>query len=148
MHFVVAYDGTPITDTALDRARTLAEAVDGAVTAVTVVPHGNTDYARERGWIGDGEPWDRDGILERLRDSVDSVAPTATFEYELVDRYAPRGKVGRVLRTTAQAADVDVLVIGTENAGRVFTTLTTVTQSVATGTYDLHVVRTVVPRFR
>ncbi|MGM0397713.1 MAG: universal stress protein [Halobacteriota archaeon] len=143
MHFVVAYDGTPITDAALARARTVAEGVDGAVTAVTILPQGNTAYARERGWIGDDEPWERDSILDGLRNSVDSVAPSATFVFRMVDRYAPRGKIGRVLRTTAETADVDVLVIGTENAGRVFTTLTTVTQSVANGTYDLHVVRSV-----
>lgn len=141
MQFVVAFDGTPVSKTALDRAETLSVAVDGDVTAVTIIPFGNAQYARERGWIDQGEPYSRETVLETLRASVESVAPTAAFSYRPVDRYAPRGKIGRVLRTAAQQMDVDVLTIGTENAGRVFTALSTVTRSVAGGSYDLYVVR-------
>jgi nucleotide-binding universal stress UspA family protein len=141
MQFVVAFDGTPVAKTALGRAETLSAAVNGEVTALTVIPADNAQYARDRGWLDEEEPYSRKSVLDTLRDSVASVAPTATFSYRPVDRYAPRGKIGRVLRTAAEEENVDVLTIGTENAGRVFTALSTVTRSVSVGSYDLYVVR-------
>ena len=148
MQFVVAFDGTPVSKTALDRAETLSEAVGGNLTAITVIPLGNAQYARDRGWLDEGEQYSRESIIEPLRASVESVAPTARFSYQPVDRYAPRGKIGRVLRTAAEEVGVDVLTIGTENAGRVFTALSTVTRSVAVGSYDLFVVRETDTEFR
>ena len=141
MHFVVAYDGTPISRTALARAETLAAGVDGKVKAVTVLPDGNARYARERGWLDESEPWDEAAILETLAESVAAVAPDATFESHRVDKYAPRGAIGRALKKTAERDGVDVLAIGSENAGRVLTALTTVTRSVGSGTYDVLLVR-------
>ncbi|MFB6132159.1 MAG: hypothetical protein ABEJ44_01980 [Halanaeroarchaeum sp.] len=38
-------------------------------------------------------------------------------------------------------ANVDVMVIGSDNPGRVFRSLATVTRSVAWGSYDMFVVR-------
>lgn len=148
MQFVVAFDGTPVSKTALSRAATLAAAVEGDVTAVTVIPAGNAQYARDRGWLDETEQYSRESVLDALRASVESVAPTAGFSYRPVDRYAPRGKIGRVLRTAAEEVGVDVLTIGTENAGRVFTALSTVTRSVAGGPYDLYVVRETDAGFR
>ena len=141
MRFVVAYDGTPIAEAALDRAVTLADAIEGDVATVTVLPRHNREYARGRNWIGDDEPWDEDEIVENLRTSVSSIAPGATFHYRTVERFATRGKIGHILRRSTQELDVDVLVIGSENAGRVFSALTTVTRSVSQGPYDLYVVR-------
>jgi len=141
MHFVVAYDGTPLSRTALDRAETLAAGVDGRVTAVTILPDGNTRYARERGWLDDGTSWDETAVLETLAESVTAVAPDAAFDYRMVDTYAPRGAIGRALKQTAERDGVDVLAIGSDNAGRVLTSLTTVTRSVGSGTYDLLLVR-------
>lgn len=148
MKFVVAYDGGPMAETALDRAATLADGVDGTVTAITVLPRGNTRYAREQGWIEGDEPWSRERIVDDLRRSVDGIVPTASFEYREVERYAPRGKIGHALRQATDEEAADVLVIGTENTGRIFTTLTTVTRSVAQGTSDLFVVREAAPEFR
>lgn len=141
MKFVVAYDGGPMAETALDRAATLADGVDGTVTAITVLPRDNARYAREQGWIEADEPWSQEQIVGDLRRSIEIIAPTASFEYREVERYAPRGKIGRALKRATDEEGADVLVIGTENAGRVFTTLTTVTRSVAQGTFDLFVVR-------
>ncbi|AKH97808.1 universal stress protein [Halanaeroarchaeum sulfurireducens] len=141
MRFVVAYDGTPIAEAALDRAVTLADAIEGDVATVTVVPRHNKEYARGRDWIAEEEPWDEDEIVENLRASVSSIAPEAMFRYRMVERFATRGKIGHILRRSAQELDVDVLVIGSENAGRVFSALTTVTRSVSQGSYDIYVVR-------
>lgn len=148
MEFVVAFDGTPVSKTALDRAVQLADGVGGEVTAISIVPAGNAQYARQHGWVDEEDTYSRDAVLDTLRESVESVAPNASFVHQSVDRYAPRGKIGRVLKTEAEASGVDVLVIGTANAGRVFTALTTVTRSVANGAYDLYVVRETDPRFR
>lgn len=148
MKFVVAYDGGPMAETALDRAATLADGVDGTVTAITVLPRGNARYAREQGWIEEDEPWSQEQIVDDLRRSVETIAPTASFERREVERYAPRGKIGRALKRATDEEGADVLVIGTENAGRVFTTLTTVTRSVAQGSFDLFVVREMATEFR
>lgn len=147
MRFVVAYDGTPISRTALARASTLADGVDGSVVVVSVIPVRNANYARERGWIGPNEEWDRDRVVDWLRETAGAIAPEATFAYRTVDRWAPRGKIGRVLRTLATTENVDALAVGSENAGRVVTVLSSVTQSVAYGSYDLYVVRSVDPVF-
>lgn len=141
MQFVVAYDGSVISATALVRAARLADGVDGAVTAVTVLPSQNAQYARDRGWLDSGEPWERKRVVGSLRGEVNSIVSGTKFTYRMVDRYAPRGKIGRVLRTTAEEEGVDVFVIGTENAGRIFSSMTTVTHSVSSGDYDLFVVQ-------
>lgn len=143
MQFVVAFDGSEISRSALSRAATLAAGVDGSVTALTVVPSGNKEYARHRGWIASDESWDRETVVRRIRESVEAVTEEATFTYRMVDKYAPRGTIGRVLRNDAEAADVDAFVLGSENAGRIFTSLTTVSRSVAAGAFDIYVVRTI-----
>ncbi|MFW5918587.1 MAG: universal stress protein [Halanaeroarchaeum sp.] len=148
MEFVVAFDGTPVSKTALDRTVQLADGVDGDVTAISVVPAGNAQYARQRGWVDAEDTYSLDAVVDTLRESVKSIAPNAAFVSQSVDRYAPRGKIGRVLRTAASESGVDVLVIGSANAGRVFTAVSTVTRSVANGSYDLYVVREIDSRFR
>jgi len=141
MNFVVAYDGRELSKAALARGAALAEGVDGRVLAVTIVPEKNGDYARERGWLDEDAAWDEDAVVEALTDSVADIAPTAAFTYRLVDKYAPRGTIGHALRTMATEEDIDVLVVGSENAGRVVTVLSSIAQSVAYGSYDLYIVR-------
>lgn len=141
MKFAVAYDASAISKAALARAETLADGVNGTVTALTVIPARNGQYAREHGWMGEDESWDRETVLATLRESVEAVSPAARFTYRMVDKYAPRGTIGYVLQSAAEEANVDVLVIGSENPGRVFRSLTTVTRSVAVGPYDIFVVR-------
>lgn len=143
MEFVVAFDGSDISRAALSRAVTLAAGVDGSVTALTVIPSRNKQYARDHGWIADDEEWDRERVLTAIRESIEDVTPNASFAYRMVDKYAPRGRIGRVLRDDAEAADVDVFVIGSANTGRIFTSLTSVTPSVAVGSFDIYVVRNV-----
>lgn len=141
MKFVVAFDGSEISRTALSRAATLAAGVDGTVTALTVIPSGNKQYARDHGWIGADEPWDRETVVSDIQESVEAVTSQATFAYRMVDKYAPRGTIGRVLRRDAEAADVDVFVIGSENSGRIFSSITTVSRSMAASSFDIFVVR-------
>lgn len=143
MKFVVAFDGSDISRAALSRAATLAAGVDGSVTALTVIPSRNKQYARDHGWLGPDEDWDRETVLRRIRESVAATSSDATFTYRMVDKYAPRGTIGRVLRNDAEAAAVDVFVIGSKNAGRIFTSLTTVARTVAASSFDIYVVRDV-----
>lgn len=145
MQFVVAYDGSVVSRTALVRAAKLADGVDGTVTAVTVLPGRNAQYARERGWLDPGAEWVRERVIGTVSGDVKSAVPEAAVTYRMVDRYAPRGKIGRVLKRTAEEEGVDVFVIGTENAGRVFTSMTTAAHSVSSGNYDLFVVRKAEP---
>ncbi|MFB6093788.1 MAG: universal stress protein [Halanaeroarchaeum sp.] len=148
MDFVVAFDASPIACSALGRAETLAAAVGGSVTTVTVIPRNNPTYARNRGWIGPEEAFSTESIRETVEERVASIAPGADVRTRTVERYAPRGKIGRVLRTTVATIPTDVLVIGSRNVGRVFTAATTASGAVAEGAYDVFVVRSVDPACR
>jgi nucleotide-binding universal stress UspA family protein len=142
MTFLVPFDGSALAAAALDRAVKFAEAFDQTVLAVTVVPQGNTEYARDRGWIDAGEPFDHDTIVAQLREQVGEHAPEATFRAERVSRSARAGSIARVLRQVARQTGASMVFVGSDNAGRLVTTLSSVGGNVAADlTYDVVIVR-------
>jgi len=60
MTFIVPFDGTALSQSALARASELSSVLDESVTAVTVIPTGNASYTQDRGWIEPGEQFDGD----------------------------------------------------------------------------------------
>lgn len=138
--FLVAYDGSPLAKSALRRARELGDATGVDVRAITVVPKDGL-LARERGWLDADAEFDRATIERRLAAAVDEVAPTTAVHCEYVEKHAPRGRITRLIRSTAKELDTDVLFVGSESAGRFVSALSSVGQGVAYGEYDLHVVR-------
>lgn len=118
MSLVVPFDGSPLAKAALVRARQFDEVLNEHVIAVSVIPVGNTDYARERGWIETDEQFDGKQIVKKLEASVASLAPDAQFEYITVDRLAPRGTISTKIRKFATNAGATIVFIGSENAGR------------------------------
>jgi len=142
MTFLVPFDGSPLAVAALDRAVQFAETFDQSVVAVVVVPQGNTEYARDRGWIDAGEPFDHETIVARLREQVGAHAPEATFRVERVSRSAPAGSIARELRRVARQIGASMVFVGSDNAGRLVTTLSSVGGNVAADlTYDVVIVR-------
>jgi nucleotide-binding universal stress UspA family protein len=153
MSLLVPFDGSDLAKTALARAAQFDGLLDEGVIAVTVVPKDNAAYARERGWIGDADPFDAERIVTGLRAAVAEIDPDAEFRYEAVDRYryeavdryAPSGGIARVLRRVARDTDTTIAFVGSENAGRIATGLTVGSVVSADRSYDTMIVNSVRP---
>jgi nucleotide-binding universal stress UspA family protein len=142
MSLVVPFDGGELSEAALERATEFAAVLDEPVVAVTVVRIKNDEYAREVGWLDADEPYDLDTIVGRLREQVKEVSPAAEFVYETVDRYAPTGTVSKRIKRVAHDRNASIVVIGSDNAGHVVSSISSVGGSVAAGsTYDVLIVR-------
>ncbi len=130
MSLVVPFDGSALSKAALVRAAQFEQVLEEEVLAVSVIPKNNAQYARERGWIGEAEPYDPESIVTHLRTEVSKLAPGASFQYIAVGRHAPRGTIAGRIRRFARENDATILFIGSENAGRIVSSIT-VGQSVA-----------------
>ena len=145
MTLLVPFDGSPLSRTALDRASTFGELMDEEVIALSVIPSDET-YARDRDWIERDEPFDPELIAGRLKGDARNVAPDATFRYEPAEAGDERTTavvdVIRTIREVASEVDASILFIGSENAGRVSTPITSVGDPISDDLrYDVHIVR-------
>lgn len=138
--FVVAYDGSRLAKSALRRAREFGAAGGQDVRVITVVPRDGV-LARGRGWQDDDAAFDDDTIERRITAEVQDIAPDTEVHCAFVEKHAPRGRITRLIRSTATELDADVLFVGSESAGRFVSALSSVGQGIAYGEYDLHVVR-------
>ncbi|MDS0281821.1 universal stress protein [Haloarcula onubensis] len=142
MTFVVPFDGTAHAETALVRAHELGAALDESVLVITVIPDRNAAYAREQGWLDAGEAFDIRTIVSTLREQVASVAPDAGFEWERCSRSVSGNRIAKPIRKFAKRNDADMVFIGSDNAGRLLTTASSVGGRIATdGAYDVVLVR-------
>lgn len=146
MVFLVPFDGSDLAAAALERATEFATFADAEVVAVAVVPE-DPQYAIDRGWIEAHEEHSRKLVAGRLEATVRSVAPDATFRWEpLSESPDPTSTVStdvaRTIREVAAELAADVVFVGSENAGRVSTPLTSVGSPVSSDSrYDVHIVR-------
>jgi nucleotide-binding universal stress UspA family protein len=141
MSYVVAFDNSPLSLTALRRAVEYGEAVGEDVVAVTAIQRDKA-LARERGWIGGDETFDVATAARNLTAAVSEIAPDASFEYRTLDSHAPRGRVARAVKELAVEAGAEVVFVGSDNAGRMVSSISSVGQSVyADDRYDVHIVR-------
>ncbi len=124
MSLVVPFDGSTLSKAALVRAAQFEQVLGEEVLVVSVIPKNNAQYARERGWIGETEPYDPESIVAHLRTEVSKLAPTASFRYLTVGRHAPRGTIAGRVRRFARENDATILFIGSENAGRLVSSIT------------------------
>lgn len=142
MSLLVPYDGSTLAQAALRRADAFGTVFDEPVVAVSVIPEGNTSYARERGWLGPEDSYDRQRIVTHLHDGVTELVPAAHFRYVMVDRYAPTGTIAKRLRRIAREESASMVFVGSENVGRIATGLSTVGGTVAADdAYDVVIVR-------
>lgn len=140
MTTLVPFDGSELSVTALRRAAELAEARDEPLVVVTVFPT-DSEYARERGW-----PSDADTVERQFRQRVHELAPDATFRFELAENEDALATaemiVVRTIRQVAAGVDASVVVVGSENAGRVTTPLSSVGSPVSEDPrYDVYIAR-------
>jgi len=141
MTYVVAFDNTPLSRTALRRAVEYGEAVGEDVVAVTAVKR-DSAHAREHGWLGGDETFDVETIATNLTELVTEFDPDVELKHRTVDQYAPHGRISRAVREMAVEAGASVVFLGSDNAGRMVGGMTSVGQGVSTDDrYDVHIVR-------
>lgn len=141
MTFVIPFDGSKLAEAALVRAVEYSTALEEDVTAVTVVPE-RKRYAREKGWIGEDEPFDVDAVVERLRDQVRDLAPDASFVSERIREFPPEERLATRIERLVLDCDPSVVFLGSDNVGRVVTPLTSVGVHLADEeSYDVFIVR-------
>lgn len=146
MTYLVPFDGSPLAQAALERATEFAELVGEDVVALAVVPLGERDFAIERGWIDENERYDPDEVVAALEAEVKRRSPDATFQCERPDDVSSVASVTtdvvRTIRTVAEDVDASIVFIGSENAGRVSTPVSSVGAPVSEDPrYDVHIVR-------
>ena len=142
MVVIVPFDGSVLSKTALLHGGRASELYEEATVAVTVIPKRKAEYARENGWIAEGEAFDMETIVSRLREQVADIDPDAGFEHLLVDRYASSGTISSRIRRFARQRDTSAIFIGSENAGHSMIGTTSVGGRVAfEGAYDIAIIR-------
>jgi nucleotide-binding universal stress UspA family protein len=143
---LVPFDGSDLAETALKRAREFATYRDEEVVALTVVPDDET-FAEERGWIEPGEPYDPEAVCTAFELRVKEIDDDATFRCEpaMSSEHPTATTIDNVTHTVREVAaelDVTIIFIGSENAGRVSTPVTSVGDPISTDAkYDVHIVR-------
>ncbi|WP_436900507.1 universal stress protein [Halovenus halobia] len=140
MSLIVPFDNSPLAKAALVRARQFDQILEEGVIVVSVIPAQNAEYARERGWIGEDEPFDGEQIVATLREAVEAVAPDAEFEYITVDRFAPHGVIGNKIRKFARNNGATIVFLGSQNAGRIVRSTSVGASVVTDRSYDTMVV--------
>lgn len=101
MAFIVPFDGSELAETALVRAVEFSQILEETVVAVTVIPKGNTEYAREHGWVKHRESFDMTSVVEELHEQVIDHVPEAEYRHIAVGRSAPSGTISSKLRRFA-----------------------------------------------
>ena len=146
MTLLAPYDGSELSMVAVRRATEFADYRGESVVVVTVVPD-NQEFAVERGWIDPGETYDPEAVATRFEAEVNDAAPTATFRAEHPEPGAVRGSttindVTRTIREVARELDVSIVFVGSDNAGRVSTPVTSVGSPISEDpSYDVLIVR-------
>ena len=141
MTVVVPYDSSRRSKAALDRVSEFTESSE-TVFVVAVIPNGNERYARERGWLDEGEEFEPKRIVGRIRAEVSDIDPNVSFEYVVASRYAQAGQIASEIREFAKDHDARLVVVGSENAGRIVSNVSSVASTVtADSAYDVLIVR-------
>lgn len=140
MALIVPFDGSKLSEAALIRAVQFETVLEEAVAVVSVIPKNNTEYARERGWIGRTEPFDAETVVSHLERTVAERAPDATFQHIFVDRHAPRGTIANRIRRFARNHDASIVLIGSENAGRMVSGITVGASVASDSAYDTMII--------
>lgn len=146
MTLLVPFDGSDLSIAALERASEFADYRGEDVVAVTVVPN-DEKFAVERGWIDEDEPLDIARICDEFEQQVHEVNQDVTFKCEQPkEGYAISASaiddISRTIRSLTEELDVSIVFIGSENAGRISTSVHSVGSPISEDPrYDVHIVR-------
>jgi nucleotide-binding universal stress UspA family protein len=145
---LVPFDGSDLSEAALERALEFADYRDEEVVALTVVPD-DESFAEERGWIGPGEPYDPEEVCTTFELRVKGIDDDVTFRCERPTASehptaTTIDDVTQTIRSVAADLGVSIIFVGSENAGRVSMPVTSVGGPLSTDAkYDVHIVRRV-----
>ena len=140
MTFVVPFDGSELSEAALKRAGEYAAAFDEDVVAVSVVSE-RQRYAREKGWIGEGEEFDLESVVADLEEQVHEIVPDVEFDYERIREYPPVEVIAEYIQELVERHDPTVVFLGSDNVGGIVTPVSSVGAHVtADETYDVYIV--------
>lgn len=141
MTFAVPFDGSRLSEAALGRADEYARALGETVTVLSVVSIEAT-YAMEKGWIDSRAAFDIEGVARRLWAQARELVPDVDFEYHLVGPRPPSGEVAKGIKTVLGRVAPAVVFLGSDNAGRIVTPISSVGGSVSSSqNYDVYLVR-------
>lgn len=98
MALLVPFDGSDLSKTALTRAMEFADCRNEEITALSAIP-GDATYARDRGWIDADEASGTETVADRMRERAESVAPTASFRYEVPEDVNSMASTTDITRT-------------------------------------------------
>lgn len=145
MVLLVPFDGSDLSEAALRRASEFSGYTGESVLALSVVPP-DPEYALERGWVDANEPFDPEAIGEQLQAQAEAIAPDAEFRCEIAQEVSSMASVTmdvvRTIREVAHDVEASIVFIGSENAGRVSTPVSSVGAPVSEDPqYDVHIVR-------
>jgi len=142
MTFIVPFDDSKRTKTALSRGRELANGANEPMAAISVIPSNNAKYARKMGWIPSDVPFDGPRIASTLRSQVQDIAPEATFEYEVCRRSVTATSISKPIRKFAKQQDAPTVVVGSDEPGQGMPVASSVGARVTSDTaYDVLIVR-------
>lgn len=146
MTVLTPFDGSELARTALKRAETFADSRDEESVALTVFPD-DPGFAVERGWIPSEAAYDPEELCQQFEQQVGEISPETSFRCEQptdseVLTATATDDITRTIREVAAELDVSVVFIGTENAGRISTPVTSVGSPLSKDPqYDVHIVR-------
>lgn len=139
MALVVPFDGSELSKSALIRAAQFDSMFDQGIVTLSVIPQ-SPAYARERGWIDPGESFDEEVIITKLQSTVEAIAPDAEFHSLTVDGAVSSNAIANMICKFARDCDASIVFIGSENAGRVASSLTVGSSVTADGSYDTMII--------
>ena len=142
---LVPFDDSELARTALVRAREFGEATNEDVLTLNVVPPDEV-FARSRGWITSDEAFDPERVGNELETAVNEIAPNVPVRIETTEEMSSLAStemdISRTIRQVAHKTDASVVFIGSENAGRVTSSVTSVGTPVSKDPgYDVYIVR-------
>lgn len=141
MSIVVPFDGSDLSRAALRRANDFRTVLDERLVAVTVIPR-SARYARERDWLDAGAEFEERRVVAAVHEEVAEIAPAADFRHAFTDRRGAAGSIARKVRDLARDEDASVVFIGSDNAGSLVSSVSSVGSTVAADdAYDVFIVR-------
>jgi nucleotide-binding universal stress UspA family protein len=113
-HVLVAYDGSPDADLALDHAVGLAQAFRARIALVSVVPPAPAFAWQAPGGVRAAHDASQQDLDERLRSAADRVPDDLPLTTRLLD-----GDPAREILRAAREGEHDLIVMGSRGRGRV-----------------------------
>ncbi len=139
MVFLVPYDGSSVSEAALDRAVEHGKALDKDVVAVTFIPTGS-EYAERRKWIQPAEEFAIESARAELKRKIEETTDDSERNY-LDSGASVENGVGDHIRRIAHEVDASTVYVGAVDDEEESEYRTPFGEITTNETYDLHLVR-------